>query len=69
MKAKNIAKITGFFLPPANEVFGKVMCGCGGCAWLPGGHAWLWGVWLPGWGSCVVVEGMHGWGVCCCGGA
>ena len=31
------------------------VCGCGGHAWLPWGHAWLWG-------ACVVTGGMCGCG-------
>ena len=81
IKAKNIAKITGFFLSPANEVWGKVMCGWGdvhGCrgacmvargnAWLPGGMHGCGGCGCRGLGACVVVGGMHAWGVFCCGG-
>ena len=46
------------FLPPANEVWGKVIClhlsvilSTGG-VWSPGGAAWSWGVWSPG--GCLV---------------
>ena len=62
-------------LPPANEVWGKVIfseacvknsvhrgehvCGCGGMCVVAGGHAWLLG------GVLGCQGGMHGcWGVC-----
>ena len=64
------------YLPPANEVRGKVIflhvCvilstggAClfaGGRAWLPGGRAWLPGVVHGCWGACMVAGGMHGCG-------
>ena len=71
------------FLPPANEVWGKVIFSeacvnnsvhTGGCAWLLGacmvaGGACMvaWGV-HGCWGACVVTGGLHGcWGTCMVG--
>ena len=71
-------------LPPANEVWGKVIflhlfviLFTGGVCMVAGGHVWLQGAcvvagghaWLQG--ACMVVGGMHGcWGVMCgCRGA
>ena len=61
------------FLPPANEVCGKViflhMCvilSTGGHAWLPGacmvatGCVWLWGG-MHGWQGACMVAGGHVW--------
>ena len=74
---------TRLYLPPANEVWGKVIflhvcviLSTGGHAWLPGGHAWLgdmcgwgWHAWLLGREACMVAGGMCGCGgVHGCGG-
>ena len=84
LKLKRIPSVSGStrcprsYLPPANEVWGKVIFlhlsvilftggACvvaGGCAWLPGACMVAGGVRGSG-GACVVTGGMHGcWGAC-----
>ena len=51
-------------LPPANEVWGKVIFLHLSVILFTGGPAWLWGAMRGCGGASVVAGGMCGWGAC-----
>ena len=56
-------------LPPANEVWGKVIFLHLFVILFTGGHVWLWGGMCGCWGACMAVGDICGcWGVCMVGG-